>query len=227
MKSPHLHLNLLREDEKFSSSPVRLRVMLPILGLLLCVFMGVWWSLVFTRLEFVRGQIRTLNANLAGTKTAHSGAVDDLTRVRELQAELDQLKFYENGRRTYGGFLARLAETVPEHVQLTTLTIPEATPQQLKNPLNPKLPALLGPTNETERVVLRLTGRTPKAAPVTAFMETLAQKPFADWLVVGGTGAESSPHIRSFTQETAGGESSGHLLTFDVEYRMQERRFAK
>ena len=59
------------------------------------------------------------------------------------------------------------------------------------------------------------------------FMETLAQKPFADWLVVGGTGAESSPHIRSFTQETAGGESSGHLLTFDVEYRMQERRFAK
>ena len=33
MNVPNLHLNLLRPDEKASSSPVRLRVMLPILSL--------------------------------------------------------------------------------------------------------------------------------------------------------------------------------------------------
>ena len=37
MKAPNLHLNLLRASERQSSSPVRLRVMLPILAVLACL----------------------------------------------------------------------------------------------------------------------------------------------------------------------------------------------
>lgn len=227
MKRTNLHLNLLREDEKYSSSPVRLRVMAPVLGVILCAAVGVWWAFAFAQLQLARGQARQLRANLDGCKAAHAGAVEDIVAARELQGELDQLAFYVNGRRTYGEFLARLAETVPEHVQFTSLVIPEQKPQQLKNPLTPKVPALLGPTNATEQILVRITGRTPKAAPVTAFMETLAGESFAAWLVVGGTGTEQSPRIHSFNQEATANAADGRLLTFDVEYRAVERRFAK
>ena len=43
MKAPNLHLNLLREQERVSSSPVRVRVMLPSLAILACVAMLGWW----------------------------------------------------------------------------------------------------------------------------------------------------------------------------------------
>lgn len=227
MKRTDLHLNLLREDEKYSSSPVRLRVMAPVLATILCAALALWWGFVFAQLQLARGRVRQLRANLDACKAAHAGAVEDIVGARELQGELDQLAFYVNGRRTYGGLLAKLAETVPEHVQFTSLVIPEPKPQQLKNPLTPKVPALLGPTNVTEQVVVRITGRTPKAAPVTAFMETLAGEDFAPWLVVGETEAGASPKIHSFSQEATGNASEGRLLSFDVEYRAVERRFAK
>ena len=47
MKAPKLHLNLLRPEEVASSSPVRMRVMMPLLSLLLCVACVVWWGILF------------------------------------------------------------------------------------------------------------------------------------------------------------------------------------
>ena len=227
MKPTNLHLDLLRDDEKFSSSPVRLRVMLPVLGGLMCLAMCVWWASAFAQLQIARGELRVVRGSLEESKNAHAGAVDDITVARELQGEIDQLSFYVKGRRTWGQFLARLADAVPARVQLTTLVIPEAAAQQLNNPQNPKMPTLLGPTNDVELVTVRMTGRTSRSEPVTKFMETLAEKQFADWLVIGGTGKTQSPRIRSFNQESAANASEGRLLTFDLEYRAAARRFAK
>ena len=212
MKASNLHLNLLREAEKVSSSPVRLRVMLPILALLL-----------------LRGQLAALRTDLDGKKTAHAAILAEMAKARDLQAELDQLMAYSKGRRTYGPLLAQLAETMPTNVQLTAIAIPEPPPQMLSNPKMPKLPPLLGPTNTTESVTFRLTGRTAKAAPVTAFMETLAGETFKDWLVIdkAAAGALQSPRIHSFRQEARAQEDGTRLLAFDVEYRCAERRFEK
>ncbi len=230
MVAPNLHLNLLRDTEKMSSSPVRLRVMLPILALLLCVGCAIWWAILFMQLMLLNGQLATIRTDLDGKKSAHSAILGEMAKVRDLQAELDQLVAYQHGRHAYGPLLAQLAEAMPTNVQLTSITIPEPPPQMLSNPKNPKQPPLLGPTNTTESVSFRLTGRTEKSAPVTVLMDTLAGDAFKDWLVIDKTGAAAmqSPRVHSFRQEARVSEETGHrLLAFDVEYRCQERRFEK
>ena len=231
MTASNLHLNLLRETEKLSSSPIRLRVMLPILALLLCVGCAVWWAILFMQLMLLRGQLATVRSDLDGKKSAHAAILAEMATARNLQAELDQLNAYRRGRHAYGPLLAQLAEAMPTNVQLTAITIPEPPPQMLTNPKMPKLPPLLGPTNTTEAVSFRLTGRTEKAAPVTMFMDTLAGETFKDWLVIDKTGAAArqSPRVHSFRQEkTRPSEETGRrLLAFDVEYRCHERRFEK
>ena len=229
MNASNLHLNLLREAEKMSSSPIRMRVMLPILALLLCVGCAIWWAVLFMQMLLLRGQLATIRTDLDGKKSAHAAILSEMAKMRDLQAELDQLNAYRNGRRVYGPLLAQLAEAMPTNVQLTGVTIPEPPPQMLTNPKMPKLPPLLGPTNTTESMAFRLTGRTAKAAPVTAFMETLAGEAFKDWLVVdkAAAGALQSPRIHSFRQEARAQDDGTRLLAFDVEYRCAERRFEK
>lgn len=229
MKAPNLHLNLLRENEKVSSSPVRLRVMLPILTLLLCVGCALWWAMLFTQLLLLRAKVSSASADLDGKKAAHSAILAEMAKARDQQAELDQLLAYKNGRRTYGGLLAQLADVLPMRVQLTSLSIPEQAPMDLRNPLNPRLPALLGPTGTTERVTFRLKGRTAKSAPVTTLMESLEGSAFKDWLVIdkAGPAALQSPRVHSFKQEATAAPDAKRLLAFDVEYRCQDRRFEK
>ena len=203
--------------------------MLPILALLLCVGCAIWWAILFMQLILLKGQLATIHTDLDGKKSAHAAILSEMAKVRDLQAELDQLNAYRSGRHTYGPLLAQLAEVMPTNVQLTAITIPEPLPQMLTNPKMPKLPPLLGPTNTTEAVSLRLTGRTEKAAPVTAFMDTLAGETFKDWLVIEKTGAAArqSPRVHSFRQEARASETGHRLLAFDVEYRCPERRFEK
>jgi len=230
MKASNLHLNLLRDAEKVSSSPIRVRVMLPILALLLCVGCAIWWAILFMQLLLIKGQLATIRTDLDGKKNAHSAILAEMAKVRDLQAELDQLVAYRQGRHVYGPLLAQLAEAMPTNVQLTAITIPEPPPQMLSNPTNPKMPPLLGPTNTTEAVSFRLTGRTVNATPVTSLMDTLADGAFKDWFVIDKTGpaVKQSPRIHSFRQETRVSEETGQrLLAFDIEYRCNERRFEK
>ena len=227
MKAPNLHLNLLREAEKVSSSPVRLRVMLPVFALLLCAGVAIWWAILFMQLMLLRGQTSSLKSDLDGRKSAHSAILAEMGRARDLQAELDQLQAYSRGRRTWGGLLAKLADVMPMNVQLTTLSIPEPPPQNLANPANPKLPPLLGPTGTVETVTFRLTGRTAKADPVMSLLATLGGAPFHDWLVAEKGGVNPSPRVHSFRQEAAQGGDGKRLLAFDVEFRCPERRFEK
>ena len=183
------------------------------------------------QLMLLRGQLATARSDLDGKKSAHSVILAEMAKMRDLQAELDQLNAYRRGRHTYGPLLAQFAEVMPTNVQITAITIPEPPPQMLSNPKMPKLPPLLGPTNTTEAMSFRLTGRTEKAAPVTTFMDTLAGETFKDWLVIEKTGttAQQSPRVHSFHQEKTRSleETSNRLLAFDVEYRCHERRFEK
>jgi hypothetical protein len=66
MNAPKLHLNLLRDSERQSSSPVRLRVMLPILAALACVGCLVWWGVLAGQLILAKAKV----SSLLGGKTA-------------------------------------------------------------------------------------------------------------------------------------------------------------
>ena len=231
MNAPNLHLNLLRASERQSSSPVRLRVMLPILAVLACLGCLVWWGVLAGQLMLVKGQVNTLRKDLAAKKAEHGGILSQKAEERNLQAELGQLKMYENGRRTYGALFERLAGVMPEGVQLMALEIPEPPVQNLLPPgakPGPKVKPLLGPTNTVEGVTLRITGRAENEKPVNAMMEALRAPTFADSLIAAQEGADmrAARQVRSWT-DTSSERHNKDLLAFEIKYRCVERRFEK
>ena len=125
MKAPNLHLNLLHASERQSSSPVRLRVMLPIFALLACLGCLVWWGVLAGQLMIAKAQNDSIQQDIAAKKAVHGGILQQMASEREMRAELDQLTMYAHGRRTYGDLFRRFAESVPEGVQLLALEIPE------------------------------------------------------------------------------------------------------
>ncbi len=230
MNAPNLHLNLLRPDEKTSSSPIRLRVMLPIFSLLFCAACAIWWGILFMQGLLLNGKVASVRSDLASKKTAHAAILSQMADVRERQSQLDQLDAYKKACRSYGGLLAKLAEVIPADVQLTSISIPEPPPQLLTDPKNPKKPPLLGPTNTVENVQFRLSGRTAAMAAVTALMEAIEGDAFAEWIVADKHQKDAAArkkrriHIR---QEARPSEDGVRLLAFDVEFRCKERRFEK
>lgn len=230
MRAANFHLNLLRDQERLLSSPIRVRVMLPVLALLFCVAMGVWWAMLFGQQMVVKSQMKSIQDGLDASRRQHDEIVANMNAARNLQAELDQLSMYAHARHAYGETLAHLADVLPEQVQLVSLEIPEPQPQNLLPPgAKPggRFVPLLGPTGTVETVSLRLLGRAPAVAPVTAFMTSLEAPVFTNTLrIAKATGAEASPRIHSFKQD-ATTASGPRLLAFDVEYACRERRFEK
>lgn len=232
MKAPTLHLNLLRANERLSSSPVRLRVMLPILALLACVACLVWWGALVGQLMIVKAQNDTMQKDLDAKNIQHGGIRNQMENLRNVQAELDQLTMYVNGRRTYGDLFMHLADVVPEGLQLLALEIPEPPVQNLLPPgakPGPKVKPLLGPTEKTENVALRIIGRAPLNKPVETLMKALEGTSFTNALVIAKDVPpdQASPRILSFTQEDKASVDGVRQLMFDVEYRCWERRFEK
>lgn len=225
MKIVAPHLNLLRPEERLSSSPVRLRIMGPVLTALACAGMLVWWGILGMQTMMAKSAVSSLKTELEAKRAAHGAILKLMAEARERGLVLDQLKFYSGGRRAYGPFLARLAEVFPEDVQLLALTVPEAKDQDLTNPLKPKGPKLLGPNDPAEATSLRLMGRTAKAAPVNALMSRLREDEFTN-LLVRVAEPDAYPKIHAFRQEAAGGRAN-RLLEFDIEFTCAERRFVK
>lgn len=226
MKVVAPHMNLLREDEILSSSPFRLRVMGPVLTALACAACLVWWGVIGMQAMIVNGAITSLRAELDSKKAAHAEILAQMAAARERSSQLEQLGLYVAGRRAYGPFLARFAEIFPENAQLLMLVLPEPAPQNLQNPLGPKAPPLLGPTDPAEPTSVRILGRTKEAEPVHALMRCLRGDEFTNVLVRVAE-ADAYPKIHAFRQEAATGGDSERLLQFDLEFRGADRRFAK
>ena len=231
MKAPNLHLNLLHASERQSSSPVRLRVMLPIFAALACVGCLVWWGVLACQLMLVKAQVKAVQQDLAAKKKEHSGVLDQMAARRNAQAELDQLTMYKNGRRTYGELLKKLPEVVPEGVQLLALEIPEPPAQNLVPPgakPGSKVQPLLGPTGTVENVSLRILGRTAKDGPVKEMMKSLESPAFADSLLAAQKGADlKSTRSEKSWPDTSPDVRNKGFLAFEVMYRCVERRFEK
>jgi len=225
-KDAPLHLNLLSESECVSSSPVRLRVMAPILTMLAGLGMLVWWGVLFGNLLMVTAQTNTLEDDLARNKATHRQVLEKIATLRELETEAEQLEGYRLSRQTWGTALSALAEVMPLKVQLTKLEIPPPPPQVL-TPLVPKGPLPWGPTETTEDVLLVLSGRTPKETPVISMMESLESESFTNVLTIvkDPRSPQQSPRVRSFRQDADAHGRDARLLAFEIEYRAKSRRF--
>ena len=119
-----IHINLLRDDERVSSNPIRLRVMVPLFsGIVLAAVLG-WWMAVAASNAALRKEVAALGTSaddLKGSATNHAALVE---RSDAARAEIGQLERYRNGRVLFGEALHKLPEVVPATVQLASITIP-------------------------------------------------------------------------------------------------------
>ena len=224
-----IHLNLLYEAERLSSSPVRAKVVLPLIAAVFLAAMLLWWVFLFVQGFFVEREIKSLRAEMASTER-------DYAVVRRLKgvlsgksAELDQCRGYMNARRPWGETLAAVAAAVPSGVQLGMIEIPEPPPQNLLPPPGIKLPPLLGPTGAVETVTFRLSGKSVREAYVFDLLDAVREsEAFTNAVVIssGGAGKTSvSPRMRQFGQDREVGDGGSRAIVFDVEYATPGRRF--
>ena len=218
MKSANVHLNLLKDTERLSSSPVHLRVMLPVVALFACLGMALWWAILFTQLLMVRTEAQSVDEDIKAKSKAHNEAITKQNLVREMRQQLEQLTFYKNGVRAIGNPLAKLAEIMPLKIQMTELSF-QSTPLDPPPKPGQKVIPFAPLTNvETQRLVI--AGRTTKDTPVMALMESL-EAPDFERLVT------KEKRVKSFRQDATADKNGHRLLSFEVEYTMPERRFAK
>lgn len=221
MKSTSLHLNLLKETEHLSSSPVRLRVMMPIVALFACVGFALWWAILFTQLMMAHTEAQNIDNDLKAKSEAHAEAIERQDLVREMRQQLEQLTYYRSGVRHVAQPLTKLAEVMPLKVQLTELSF--APPPQELPPKPGQKPAKMmafGPVTNVETQKLVIAGRTTGNTPIEALLISLEDPAFEPLVT-------KDKRIKSFDQDTAAGKGRRRLLAFDVEYVMPGRRFAK
>ncbi len=224
--SASLHLDLLTDEEHVSSSPVRLRVMVPMLTLLAVLAIAVWWSFFVLRLHAATLQKIKLEANVAGLKPAHAEVVRLRAQEKECAAALQQLGFYRNARIRFGETFARLAEHVPADLQLIELRVPppQQPPQQQQLSADPKKKTpLLGPTNVLETVTLRLAGRAGGENPseaINRLLQALRTPAFTNLILSAETPKGA------FRQDTTTKASSNRdELLFEITCGCVPRRF--
>ena len=233
MSAMAIHVNLLRRSEIVSSSPIRIRVMLPVAAMLATAAMILWWIIIYGAILLNTSSIKTLEDDIAAKKASHQRIIDQMNDANELETELEQLDYYRAGRHEWGETFAHLAEVIPLKIQLTRISIPAPPPQMLERPKGSKLPPLWGPEANTEGVTLTIAGRTTKETPVISLMESLESDTFTNSLVICHDPKEpiQSPRVKSFRQDAASSANEyigkQRLLSFEIEYTAKERRFAR
>ena len=218
MKYDAFDLNFIKPEELRSPSPVRLRVMVPLLAILACVGMCVWWGTLFTQLMVRRADIKSLKNEVAQTTPRYARVTQKLAECNELAGELAQLESYAAGVRRPGKPFARLAEVMPLKIQLLELSVSPPPPQDLTNPVR-TLPPLWGPlaTVETQKIVL--VGRAAKQQPVQMLKESLSDPEFAQLFTA------DEPVIKTEWRKTEG-TRDGRSFHFEFRYTMPGRTFA-
>jgi len=229
MSTKALHLNLLNPQERHSSSPVRAKMLLPIIGGSLLAFVLIHAVILGIEYAIVSSRVSSLRASIAAI-TAENNEISALKATyRNLQAEADQFDFYVHARCARGDLLRRLAFAIPDGISLAELSIPAPPDQQLRPPLGAATPPLQGPTQTVERVELRLKGLAKSEQDVFKLMGTLRDKEFKDLVMISeknGDPENESPRVLSFKQESKlnGGQRG---VYFDIVYLIKPREFVK
>ena len=220
------HLNLLMEGERLSSSPVRFRVMLPVLAALAALGMAVWWLILVGQLMLAQSGVARLKDEMGRRDAAHRAVRGQMAQVAELEAQLAQLDCYSNSIVRRGELLTKVAEAMPLKVQLVKLEIPPPEPPKTPVPPTPKkgkaAPPVFGPTGYVERASIVLAGRAANAASIQSLLEALAGDSFTNDVVV----TRDSPRVR-VRQDVTRAPGAPRMDAFDIECLLSERRFDK
>lgn len=187
-----IHVNLLRNSERRSSLPVRMRVMVPALSSLLLLGFLVWaWFLSSRNADLVSGRDDIL-AKQDNQKAAIADYREIKKREGAVRGELEQLESYSEGRILFSSVLAGLPLAVPSTMQLTSLEIPppprpvQAKPEKQASG-NSRTDEVKKPSPKEkrrgEKVFLKLSGLVDSAPSVDALRAALRSGIFTNLVV--------------------------------------------
>jgi len=212
-----LHLDLLKEEERFSSNPVRLRIIMPMVAVTIAVGCALWWCMLGLQAHGMNLTKAGLRENIDQLKGAHAAFIDLRMQEKEAGSIYQQLRYYENSIIRFGPTLTRLPELVPANIQLTELRVlPPPAPL-----IDAKQPEL-GPTNKTEAVTLRLAGRTcgeTASADVDALLAALRGPAHTNLI------RQAVIPKGAFRQDTMRSPDQREMLLFEITCTCLPRRF--
>lgn len=224
-----LHFDFLLESERFSSSPLRLRFMIPVVGFLCLASSLVVWQLDSSHSHAITLQKKSLETDIAKLKSSHELVLKDRAEAKELAGQLEQLKYYQHSKNHVGGVLSSLTNCVTRNIQLTELAFSTQMPHPLgAGQPKPKTPldiAKLCPTNTLEAVNLRFKGRYYQSGVVPVelnkFLAALSGNAFTSLVTQVNRQVdyqEDPSRNRSESKEM-------DIYTFDINYECLPRRF--
>lgn len=216
MSTP-LHLDLLKEDERLSSSPIRLRVMMPMTASFVALCLLVWWSLICLR---SLGQVHLkmeVEQAIHALAPVHASVLDARAQEQEIKAVIGQLSLYKNSCNRFGESFSKLTASIPETIQFTELRIAPPQPVASPDPAHP-----VAPTNLLEQVTLRISGRTGGERPsegVNALLATLRTPAFTNLF------RTAFIPKGAFRQDTVRNPDNRETLLFEITCECLPRRF--
>jgi Tfp pilus assembly protein PilN len=212
-----LHLDLLKDEERYSSNPVRLRVMTPMLALFAALGIGLWWGLYALGIHNQSLLKSDLQNEIAELTPAYNALLALRAQEGDIAATTRQIQLYRNARIRFGETVAKVAQVVPENMQLTELRVPPPPPFVL----DPKSSAL-GPTNTVELVTLRISGRTTgtnSSEAVNALLTALLTPAFTNLI------RSAEIPKGAFRQDLAKNPGNREALLFELSCGCVPRRF--
>lgn len=229
-----LHFDFLLDSERFSSSPLRLRFLVPVLGVLCLLAPLAVWLQESSQVEGVASKKQLLETEIAQLKASHEGVLKEMAEEKDIQAQLKQLGFYRKSKCLVGATLAGLTNCVSSRIQLTRLELLTKTPPPLfsgpqARPANAIELSKLCPTNLTDVVTLRFSGRSIQTGgtpvEVNRFLQALQGNAFASLI-----SPARKPKV-TFQEESAsfasrqGSAPSQETVSFEITYECLPRRF--
>jgi len=221
MKSP-LHLDLLKEEERLSSSPIRLRVLLPLITtfFLLCALLV--WGLFEIQVLGKRKLMANVENAVKSVTPVHAAVLASRDQEKEMRAGVQQLSLYKHARNVFGPTLSIIAAQVPTNIQFTEMRIfPPQTASEPSRSVNPP-PA---PTNTLERVSLRIAGRTKGSRASESVNDLMAALQTAAFTNVFRSVSIPKGAFRLDTSRNQSALTANESLLFEITCECEPRRF--
>lgn len=164
-----MHVNLLLDEERRSSSPVSLGLIIRLTVITVLVLLIVGAFSFYAEYRTLQNQVASTTDEWKRTESKYTAAVQLRNELADRNVTLNEIKGWRDSRIAWGKQLESLLPAVPAVIQLTELRVNQMV--------------LSISNNVSARVYeMRITGKT--AAPrsevnVVQFLEAFKQPPFA------------------------------------------------
>lgn len=213
----HLHLNLIKDEELVSSSPIRSQIIAPVFVTVITLSTLIWWLFLFLgHMNLKRVNKTNIEINQV-INPAYQRALQLTEKEKELAALSAQIEAFNHSRLEYGAVLSSIPKHVDSNIQFTILELPAPPPPLFED----KKPGS-GPTNIIENAEFKITGKTTGAKAFDA-VDQLLKALNSD----AYTNLIQSAFIPkgSFRQDSRSKKGTKESLLFAIKCRCRPRRF--